>query len=164
MTGNNKYGIFPLARLAAGELHDLRTPLFLFAMVDGKISTLLRATTNTPMETEYRELADRYDKDSIIEVLKEGSFDLPTDLHTLWNQYQEEIESMERMDREKEAIRQKAISYLVTNDIPLSRVCKELDIDISNTSKWLRPGSSTYISLEKARMIEEYFIDVRMKN
>lgn len=148
--------IYPLVReVAAGNLR-LREPLFLYAISNGHLETLLTATKNTELYSTYTNLSRRYSYQQILDAMESGSPVLPETYQKVWISYQSVADSLERDNRVKALMRAKIVKMQDVKGVTTYRICKELHLNNANVNAWLKNGYPNKVSLDTARTVLEY--------
>jgi len=79
--------LYKLTKEAADENPRLREPLLLYAKFTDNTDVLLRAAKKTALYSEYKNLANRYDKAGFEAALQNASSPLPEEYKKVWRSY-----------------------------------------------------------------------------
>ncbi|NLA87579.1 MAG: hypothetical protein GX847_09965, partial [Clostridiales bacterium] len=79
--------LYKLAKEAADKNPRLRDPLLLYAKFTDNTNVLLRAAKKTALYSEYKNLANRYDKAGFEAALQDASSPLPEEYKKVWRSY-----------------------------------------------------------------------------
>lgn len=134
----------------------LREPLFLYAVSNGHLETLLTATRNTELHSVYTDLSKRYSYEQILDALESGSSTLPESYQKVWTSYQSVADKPERDNRVKALMRIKIVKIQDVKGVTTYRICKELHLNNANVNAWLKNGHPNKVSLDTARTVLEY--------
>ena len=141
--------------IVAGNLR-LREPLFLYAISNGHLETLLTATKNTELYSAYTDLSRRYSYEQILDALESGSSALPEAYQKVWTSYQSVSDKPERDNRVKALMRVKIVKIQDVKGVTTYRICKELHLNNANVNAWLKNGYPNKVGLDTARAVLEY--------
>lgn len=134
----------------------LNGPLFLYAVSNGHMDTLLKAARDTRFFAQYAALADTYHYQEIVAALEESSPRLPREYHKVWQSYTSVAHRAERDERVKMLYREKILVKQQATGITTYRLSKELQINNANVNAWLKDGLPNKVSLDLARKMYEY--------
>lgn len=133
----------------------LRAPLFLWALLDDDIPTLL-AKTDGSLFAEYSKLKDTFTKEAFLDCLERNDHALPEAYHVIWRSYVC-LRDRNLVDEEmKERARQQILEKLKQVNISAYRISKDLNLDAGNVGSWLNHDDSKRISNRNAERILEY--------
>ena len=79
--------LYKLTKEAADENPRLREPLLLYAKFTDNTDVLLRAAKKTALYSEYKNLANRYDKAGFEAALQNATSLLPEEYKKVWKSY-----------------------------------------------------------------------------
>lgn len=156
LSSSGRSAIYPLAREAIAGNARLKAPLYLFALTNGRVDTLLRAVKNTSLYAEYKRLADRHTAETFVQALAHRSETLATEYQKVWDSYVSVATMHERDERVKQMIRKRVLELQKQCSVSTYRLCKDQDLNVSNVNAWLKHGASSKVSLDKARNILAY--------
>lgn len=148
--------VYVLTREASTKNLRLREPLFLYAISNQCLNTLLTASRKTDLYENYRQLADTFSYAELLEALATKSSVLSERYHKVWDSFQSELAQSERDARVKKLIATRVRTLQKTTGISTYRLCKELGINNSNVNTWLKNDDVRQISLNNARRILDY--------
>lgn len=148
--------IYQLVReVVAGNLR-LREPLFLYAISNGHLETLLTAARNTELYSTYTDLSKRYSYEQLFDAMEKGSSSLPEAYQKVWASYQSVSDKPERDNRVKAMMRVRIAKIQDDKGVTTYRICKELHLNNANVNAWLKNGCPNKVSLDTARAVLEY--------
>ena len=141
--------------VTAGNLR-LREPLFLYAISNGHLKTLLAATRNTELYSTYTDLSKQYSYERLLDAMESGSSALPEAYQKVWTSYQSVSGKQERDNRIKSLMRAKVVKIQAEKGVTTYRICNELHLNNANVNAWLKNGYPNKVSLNTARTVLEY--------
>lgn len=153
--------IYKLSAEASTTNPRLREPLLLYAVYSQKQDTLLQATKNTSLHSEYQWLVMRYSADEMTELLELASPLLPAEYHKVWHSYMSRKNRWQADEHTKELIRQKVKRLQVNTGVTNYRIYTDLKLNPGNLNAWLKHGDSDKVSLDTARRALRY-VESRM--
>ena len=148
--------IYALTREAIKDNPRLREPLFLYAITNNGIDTLLNATKSTPLFDDYKRLVSQYDDKTVVKALQDRSSALADEYHKVWDSYLSVSKYHERDNRVKEMIRGKVVVLQRDKGISTYRISKDLGLNNANINHWLKHGGTSMVSIDTARLIMQY--------
>lgn len=152
--------IYQLVREVVAGNPRLREPLFLYAISNGHLGTLLTAARNTELYSAYTDLSKRYNYEQLLDAMKEDSNSLPEAYQKVWTSYKSIANKPERDNRVKALIRIKILKLQDVTGVTTYRICKELRLNTANVNAWLKNGYPNKVSLNTARTVLEYLEDL----
>lgn len=138
----------------------LREPLFLYAISNGHLNTLLTATRNTELYSTYTDLSERYSYEQLLDAMESRSSALPEAYQKVWTSYQAVSGKQERDNRVKTLMRVRIAKIQNMKGVTTYRICKDLHLNNANVNAWLKNGEPSKVSLNTARNILEYLEDL----
>lgn len=148
--------LFILAKEAAEENPRLREPLFLYAVFNDKTDVLLRAVKTPALHSDYKSLANRYDKKSLEVALRSASSPLPEEYKKVWRSYLSKRNRPQHDNHTKELIRNKAVKLQKEKEVSNYRIYADLGLNPGNLNAWLKYGDPNKVSLDTARRTVKY--------
>lgn len=131
-----------IKRLASccGDFPKLREPLFLYAVFSGQLQTLhsaLQAESNESLQ----KLCDDFGDIVTLDMLQQKSELLPERMYRVWTSYVSVRDCTATENHLKEIIRKEIISFLSSKKVSVYQVCKDLEMNQGNVSRWLNHGN-----------------------
>lgn len=148
--------IYPLVQETISNNLRLKEPLFLYALAYNHVGTLLDASKNTPLYESYFQISERFTYEQILDVFSAQIELLPEDYQKIWRSYQSVVGIHERDIRVKDLLREKIIIMKSDKVVSTYRICKDLDLNVSNINSWLKNGTASKVSLDTARKVWNY--------
>lgn len=156
LSKTNSTAIYALAREAADENPRLIEPLFLYAVSNGIVHTLLSASKSTVLYDSYSRMASAYSYNELIEAFEAKDDSLPEEYHKVWGSYKSVSKKHERDDRVKALMRIKILELQETKKVSTYRICEDIGFNKANVNAWLKHGTSGKMKLDNARKILKY--------
>lgn len=158
LSASGATAIYPLVRETVAGNARLKAPLYLYALSNNRLQTLLKAAKETELYPEYVSLAERY----TLDALAKGK--LPDEYQKVWNSYISVSTMHERDERVKGLMRERVLELQKAHSVSTYRLCKDLDLNVSNVNAWLKTGAPSKVSLDKARSMLAYLEQGRMED
>ena len=147
--------IFKLSKEA--ELNPrLREPLFLYALSAEKIDILLRATSNSDLYAQYKQLSEIYDMASILYALETENNSLDDRYHKVYRSYICKRDMYKTNSRTKQLMHSKIKRIQSSKGVTAYRISTDLKLNRSNVSSFIKSGDNRKVSLNTARKILKY--------
>lgn len=137
----------------------LREPLYLYAMVSGKLEVLQRALPrqeSTSYFIFHEWLAVYSDLETVLARLQSADEALPERFVRVWKSYVAVRDRTENENHLKSLMREKAIELLAAKKVSNYRVYTDLGLNPGNTNAWLKHADNSKMSLSNARSILTY--------
>ena len=163
LSANGATAIYPLVRETIAGNARLKAPLYLYALSNDRLQTLLKAAKETALYSEYVLLAERYTLDALVKELSEETGALPDEYQKVWNSYISVSTMHKRDERVKGLMRKRVLELQKTHGVSTYRLCKDLNLNVSNVNAWLKTGVPSKVSLDKARSMMAYLEQGRME-
>ena len=148
--------IYPLVREAIAQNPRLREPLFLYAVSNGNLNTLLAASQGTPLFDQYFSLSERFTYEQLLTALQSESPSLLYEYHKVWRSYQSISLRQERDNRVKGLMRDKVVALQAEKKVSSYRLAADLGVNVANMNAWLKHGTPQKVSLDVARKALAY--------
>jgi hypothetical protein len=132
--------LYKLTKEAADENPRLREPLFLYAKF-----------------TEYKNLANRYDKAGFEAALQNAMSPLPEEYKKVWKSYLSKKNRLQNDNHTKELMRNKVVKLQKSKGVSNYRLYADLGLNPGNFNAWLKYGDPNKVSLDTARRAVKYF-------
>lgn len=151
-----------IKRLASccGDFPKLREPLFLYAVFSGQLQTL-RSALQAESNKSLQKLCDDFGDIVTLDMLQQKSELLPERMYRVWTSFVSVRDRTATENHLKELIRQKVLSSLSSKRVSVHRICKDLEMNQGNVSRWLNRGNPGAISYENAERILDYLEGIR---
>ena len=156
LSASGTSAIYPLVREAVAGNARLKAPLFLYALANNRLHTLLKATKDTMLYSEYAALAERYTLDTLTKDLSEKAEYLPEEYQKVWNTYISVSTMHKRDERVKGLMRKRVLDLQKEHSVSTYRLCKDLNLNVANVNAWLKNGVPSKVSIDKARSMLAY--------
>lgn len=154
LSGNT--GLYGLSREAAQDNPRLREPLLLYALFTGQERTLMRATHDNPLKSQFRDFMLQYDRQELEELLEIHPASLPLPYQKVWDSYQYYKNRGKVADETKALMRQRILELQKAYHVTNYRLYTDLHLNPGNLNAWLKHGTSNKISLDNARKVLHY--------
>ncbi len=151
--------LYKLAAEASSDNPRLREPLFLFAVYTQKQDVLLCATKDAALHQAYSAMVLRYTADTLTELMKSGSPELPAEYHKVWKSFMSRRNRVQADNHTKELMRQKVKRLQQKNGVTNYRIYTDLKLNPGNLNAWLKSGDCDKVSLDTARRALRYVED-----
>lgn len=148
--------LYKLAKEAADDNPRLHEPLLLYAVFTDKTDVLLRAAKVPALYTEYKNLADRYDKAGFEAALQDESSPLPAEYKKVWRSYLSKKNRLHNDNHTKELMHKKVVKLQKAKGVSNYRLYTDLRLNPGNFNAWLKHGDPNKVSLHTARRTVEY--------
>ena len=148
--------LYKLVKEAADKNPRLREPLFLYAKFTDSTDVLLRASKKTGLYSEYKNLADRYDKAGFEEALQNAASPLPEEYKKVWKSYLSKKNRVQSDNHTKELMRAKVVKLQKAKGVSNYRLYADLNLNPGNFNAWLKYGDPGKVSLDTARRAVKY--------
>lgn len=132
------------------DFPKLREPLFVYAVISGRLQELNGALLTHPNPALY-ELCNTYSS-LTIEMLQRQNVELPERVLRVWNSYVSVRDSAKTENHIKELMRQRILHLLQGQDITASQLCDRLHL----APVWLECGDANAISYNDATKLLDY--------
>ena len=154
LSGTNAISI--LAREAAEKNYRLREPLLLYALFTDKIPLLRKSIRNDKLKRHVESILDRFDRERMLQALKEEDPELPPEYRKVWRSYLVRKNIKKREAHTKELTRQRILSMQQEKGISNGRICQTLGLDPGNIGAWLKNVAGGRVSLETAGKVFDF--------
>ncbi|NLV50690.1 MAG: transcriptional regulator [Clostridiales bacterium] len=148
--------LYKLTKEAADENPRLREPLLLYAKFTDNTDVLLRAAKKTALYSEYKNLANRYDKAGFEAALQNASSPLPEEYKKVWRSYLSKKNRLQNDNHTKELMRNKVVKLQKAKGVSNYRLYADLGLNPGNFNTWLKYGDPSKVSLDTARRTVKY--------
>lgn len=148
--------LYKLAKEAADENPRLREPLLLYAKFTDSTDVLLRAAQKTELYSEYKNLANRYDKAGFEAALQNASSPLPDEYKKVWKSYLSKKHQLQNDNHTKDLMRNKVVQLQKAKGVSNYRLYSDLRLNPGNFNAWLKYGDPNKVSLDTARRTVKY--------
>lgn len=148
--------LYSLVREAEQSNARLREPLYLYAVFNNCLSTLLSAARDTALFNEYNRLASTYSPESLRCALEAQSPELDSGYLKVWASYRSVVGAPERNNRVKGYMRTRIVEIKAQANISTYRLCKDLNLNPANVNSWLKHDNGNKVGIDTARRILEY--------
>jgi len=148
--------IYPLVREMVAGNARLKAPLYLYALSNNRLNTLLMASKDTSIYDEYFALSNRYSLSEMTAELSQEENQLPEEYQKVWRSYISVATMHKRDERVKELMRTKILMLQKELGITTYQLCKELNLNTSNVNAWLKNNIPAKVSLAKAQIMLTY--------
>lgn len=157
LSGLDTLSLKKLCSAAASEAPRVAEPLFLLALVEGKLPYLLSLASGTWMERPYQQAANLASSLSPTdcEALERA---LPHRYGNVFRAYRAVRERVVADRRISGLMRKKTLDALHANNVSIYRLCKDLGLNLGNVYAYLSKGDATKVSRDTARTIMEYAV------
>ena len=157
LSGLDTLSLRKLCSAAENEAPRVAEPLFLLALVEGKLPFLLSLASDTWMEQYYQQAADLVHNvnPTDCEALERA---LPHRYKNVLRAYRAVRERVASDRRVNGLMRKKTLDALHANKVSIYRLCKELGLNLGNVYAYLSKGDVTKVSRDTARTIMEYAV------
>ena len=156
LSANGTIAIYPLVRETVAGNARLKAPLYLYALSNNRLQTLLKATKETALYPEYLLLAEKYTLDTLVKELSVESENLPDEYQKVWNSYISVSTMHKRDERVKGLMRKRVLELQKMHSVSTYRLCKDLSLNVSNVNAWLKTGIPSKVSLDNAKSMMAY--------
>ena len=154
LSGTN--AISRLAREAAEENCRLREPLVLYALFTGRIPLLRKSIRNDQLKRHAESILGRYDRERMLQALKEEDHGLPAEYRKVWRSYLAVKNRKGTEARTKEVTRQRILSMQREKGVSNYRIYKTLGLNPGNINDWLKNGAGEKVSMETASKVFDF--------
>jgi hypothetical protein len=154
LSGTNAISI--LAREAAEKNYRLREPLILFALFTDRIPLLRKSIRNDKLKRHAESILDRYDRERMLQALKEEDPELPPEYRKVWRSYLVRKNRKKAEAHTKELARQHILALQKEKGVSNYRIYKTLGLNPGNINDWLKNGTGEKVSLAVARKAFEF--------
>lgn len=148
--------VYALTNEAAGANLRMREPLFLYAVTNQCLHTLLAASKNTGLYADYKRLSDQFTEQDLVRALESESPDLSEPYHKVWRSYDSVKKMQERDIRVKKLMAKKVSDLQAVTGVSTYQICRDLGLNNSNVNTWLKHTDARAISLDNARRVLQY--------
>jgi len=136
--------------------HRLREPLFLYSMSVGKVELLLKASSECPAYSSYKNLANRFDWDNLLIALEKNDLSLGEEYRKTYNSYVRKRDS-HCVDQDTKALMHKRIRQLQKNKcVSNYRLYADLDMNPGNVNAFLKNCELKRLSINAVERILVY--------
>lgn len=141
-----------IKRLASccGDFPKLRELLFLYAVFSGQLQTL-RSALKAESNESLQKLCDDFGDIVTLDMLQQKNELLPERMYRVWTSYISVRDRTATENHLKEIIRKEIISFLSNKKVSVYKVCKDLEMNQGNVSRWLNhgnPGAINYCAAD----------------
>lgn len=133
----------------------LKEPLYLYALVFGKVNLLLRYTETKECHTEYERLCNLYSMEQTLVFLQNQSV-LPEGYLKVWRSYCSVRDAALADNDTKELIHRRVTEIQQKKHLTNYRIYTDLKLNPGNVNAWLKHNDSSKMSLDCARKIYKY--------
>ena len=155
LSSANSKSIYRLAKETSTNPR-LREPLFLYALCDGKVELLLKATKDEDLHSQYNNLANRYIWKTMLAALESGDESLDKNYHKAYNSYSSRRNMPETHGRSKALMHARIRLLQNEKNVSNYRIYTDLKLNPGNINSFLKTGDVTKVSRDVARRIVIY--------
>jgi len=148
--------LYKLAKEAADENPRLREPLLLYAVFIDKTDVLLRAVRAHTLYSDYKNLANKYDKASFKTALQDASSPLSEEYKKVWRSYLSRKNRLQNDNHTKELMRNKIVKLQKAKGMSNYRLYADLGLNPGNLNAWMKYGDPNKVSIDTARRALKY--------
>lgn len=148
--------IYKLVREATTQNVRLKEPLYLYAVSNGCLATLLSASKKTAFYDEYLTLYSTFSCPELLREIQKATGKLPEEYQKVWHSFCCVKGKARRDERVKSLMAEKIKQLQLDRKISTYRICKDLDINNANVNHWLKNGCNGKVSMDTARKVLQY--------
>ncbi len=148
--------LYKLVKEAADKNPRLREPLLLYAKFTDSTDVLLRAAQKTALYSEYKNLANRYDKVGFEAAIQDASSPLSEEYKKVWTSYLSKKNRQQNDNHTKELMRDTVVKLQGAKGVSNYRLYADLGLNPGNFNAWLKHGDPNKVSLDTARRTVKY--------
>jgi hypothetical protein len=155
LSGQDTTSLYKLADYAK-DSHRLRAPLFLYAMCNGKVDLLLKATKDKELNRYYGQLAGKYTFDGLMVALDNKDASLDENFHKTYNSFVQKRDMPQTHKRAKLSMHDKIRRLQNEKGVTNYRLYTDLNLNPSNVNNFLKNKDVANISRGTARQMMLY--------
>jgi DNA-binding CsgD family transcriptional regulator len=159
LTDSDTRSVHMLARLAASNRPRATEPLFLYAVMAGRLPLLLQAARGTHLENDYSTLASLFPTpDLLLKALRDDDDRLALRYHKVYRSY---LTQVSKTDTDRQAsllMRERTLEEMRKKGLSKYRVYTDLGLNPGNVNTYLKNANVTAVSRKTARAILDYVV------
>lgn len=148
--------IYKLLREAVTQNARLKEPLYLYAVSNGRLKTLLTASKKTAFYDEYLRLSKEFICPELLNGLEAGTSELAQEYQKVWRSFCSVKGKAKRDERVKNMMAEKIKRLQEEKEVTTYRICKDLGLNNANVNHWLKNGCNGKVSMSTARRVLQY--------
>lgn len=128
--------IYKLLREAVTQNARLKEPLYLYAVSNGRLKTLLTASKKTAFYDEYLRLSKEFTCPELLNGLEAGTSELAQEYQKVWRSFCSVKGKVKRDERVKNMMAEKIKRLQEEKEVTTYRICKDLGLNNANVNHW----------------------------
>lgn len=148
--------IYKLVREAVTQNARLKEPLYLYAVSNGHLMTLLSASKKTALYDEYLSLSEEFTYPALLCEFEKEANQLPEEYQKVWRSFRSVKGKPQRDEQVKTMMAEKIKRLQEDRKVSTYRICRDLGLNNANVNHWLKNGCNGKVSLSTARRVLQY--------